>query len=426
MLKMLVMPALVLLCSQTVSQAVSAAEDKEKVERARKYFEAGKQAYDAGMFGGAASAFEEAYHLSPRPQIAFSLAQAYRRQYSVDHDPATLKKAVEYLQGYVKDVPQGGRRSDALQFLADLEPLIRRAEEDMKNKSVMVASVKKPDPTQIMVSSRTQGAFARIDGGENGEVPLLREVTPGKHKIHMEAVGYFPEDVEELAVDNRLVVVELSLHEKPARIALNAPSGADIQVNGRPIGTTPLARPIEVAPGSNFLAITSRGAYAYTRELSLTHDQEVSLDVDLETTRQRQIAYGVLGVGAVTIATGVVTTVVALLAQKSARDIDNSINQRIHSNMNVAASDITSFDDDLHRRDRFVTVSEVLYGAGLGVVVVGALLYMIDTPRVEEPAIMRMTPPAGEPKPMDLAPSAPSMSFWFHPSLGGGALETRF
>src|SRR5205085_10860399 len=57
--------------------SASAAENTEQVERARKYFEAGKQAYGAGLFNGAISAFEEAYQLSPRPQIAFSLAQAY-------------------------------------------------------------------------------------------------------------------------------------------------------------------------------------------------------------------------------------------------------------------------------------------------------------------------------------------------------------
>jgi hypothetical protein len=415
--------AWVLLACSLGTNARAASEDREQVERARKYFEAGKQAYDAGIFKGAATAFEEAYNLSPRPQIAFSLAQAYRRQYFVDRDPLSLKKAVELLKAYIEKVQQGGRRADALQFLTELEPLYKRAEDDLRRAS-MVTMTKKPDPTQIMVSSRTMNAVAAIDGGDASEVPLLREVSSGKHKIHLEAPGYFAEDVEELAVDNRLVVVELSLREKPARISLTAPEGADIQVNGRPFGTTPLSRPIEVSPGNSFLAVTTRGAYPFTRELRLAHDQSISLDVDLETTTQRKMSYGVLATGGATIIAGVVTTVLALIAQKNASDLDASIHQRVMHGMNSLTSDLNDFNADVHRRDRLVSGSEVLYAVGAGISVAGALLFFVDNPRVDEPAIMvqPMTEPKESSPPPSPSDASPTMSL---DSTKAGSDRTR-
>ena len=51
----------------------------DKVTQAKTYFEAGKQAYEASRYAIAISAFDEAYRLSPRSQILFSLAQALRQ-----------------------------------------------------------------------------------------------------------------------------------------------------------------------------------------------------------------------------------------------------------------------------------------------------------------------------------------------------------
>jgi hypothetical protein len=403
--------------------AVGAGDD-EKVEQARKYFEAGKQAYEAGMFVGAASAFEEAYQLAPRPQVAFSLAQAYRRQYFIDKDPQNASRAVDYLHKYVAAVAQGGRRGDALQFLAELEPIAKRAEEERRRGAAPVApSHPKVEPTQLMVSSRTKDAVASIDASPLQDVPLLRDVAAGKHKVHVEAPGYYPEEVEELAVDNRLVVVELSLREKPARIVLQASDGAEVAVNGRPVGTTPLPHVLEVPAGQTFLALTHRGAYPFARELDLGRDQEVKIEAPLETTTQRKVAWGFLVGGSVVAAAGATTSVLAYLAQKTARDQDVAITRKLEMGTNAVTADLTAYNHDVDRRDHLVNASTVLLAGALTLGAVGTLLYLVDNPHFEEPMMHRERSPGGGAPDKSEKPemTAPSMSMWIGPGMAGAS-----
>ena len=64
--------------------AGTASADEKTAER---YFRAGEKAYAAQNFAAAAQNFEEAYKELPLPEIAFSAAQAYRRQYRVEQRP---------------------------------------------------------------------------------------------------------------------------------------------------------------------------------------------------------------------------------------------------------------------------------------------------------------------------------------------------
>jgi PEGA domain-containing protein len=403
------------------SPAGAAPKSEEKVEVARKYFEAGKQAYEAGMFKGAVTAFEEAYQSAPRPQVAFSIAQAYRRQYLIDKDPANAKAAVEYLKRYVAEVPQGGRRADALQFLSELEPIAKR----LDSPSPGSIGRGKDEATQIMVSSRTKDANASVDGGPLSEVPLLRDVKPGKHKVHVEASGYFAEDVEELAVENRLAVVELSLREKPSRIMLDAPSGAEVAVNGRPVGTTPFAHAIEVPAGPSLLTVTHRGSYPFARELDLRRDQELRIEAPLETTTQRKIAWWFLGGGAAVAIAGGTAGALAYIAQKDARDKDSAITRKLEMGMNASSADLRAYNDAINRRDHLVTASWVAIIGAVALGSAGMLLYLVDNPRVEEPSLIQKN--AAPAAPEMTAPAASiSPSVWLASGVVGATCGGRF
>ncbi len=77
-------------------------------------FDAGSLFYARGQYPPAIRAFEEAMRLVPLPAIGFSLAQAIRLQYFVDHDAAKLRRAIELYRSYVAATPAGGRRGDAV------------------------------------------------------------------------------------------------------------------------------------------------------------------------------------------------------------------------------------------------------------------------------------------------------------------------
>src|SRR5206468_6795596 len=103
-------------------------ETPEKIADAKKYFDAGRQAYEAGDYQAATAAFEESYALSPRPAIVFSIAQAYRQQYFVDRDASKLRRAIALFTEYLNEVPKGGRRNDALRNRSDLEETLAHVE----------------------------------------------------------------------------------------------------------------------------------------------------------------------------------------------------------------------------------------------------------------------------------------------------------
>src|SRR4051794_3084418 len=90
------------------------AQSREDLDRAKASFQAGATAYAAGEYLAAIQALESAYALTPLPAIAFSLAQAERRQYFVAHEPPYLLRALELYRRYLDQVPTGGRRAAAL------------------------------------------------------------------------------------------------------------------------------------------------------------------------------------------------------------------------------------------------------------------------------------------------------------------------
>ncbi|MCC6555252.1 MAG: hypothetical protein IT372_19995, partial [Polyangiaceae bacterium] len=110
--------ALVLLAA-----AAPAPAQGDPTAQAKVLFNAGAQAYERTQFTAAIQAFEEAYKLAPRPGVLFSIAQAYRRRYTVDKRPGDLQIAIARYRAYLDTVPEGGRRKDAVQALAELEPI---------------------------------------------------------------------------------------------------------------------------------------------------------------------------------------------------------------------------------------------------------------------------------------------------------------
>lgn len=296
---------------------------------AKTVFEAGQQAFEAGEFAAAAAAYEQALALlptpgpgqsDPRPAIVFSLAQAYRRHYFEELDTNkrsldSLDRAVEAYRRYVVMDPTGSRRTDAEDHLATLElELARVALLGLRRKAA-----DEERPTLIMITSKTAGAQASIDGTATATVPVVREVAPGKHTVRVEREGFFPEDVEAEAVKGNLAVVPVDLTPMPARLTVEAPSDALVSIDGRIIGVAPVRTPVELTAGRRLVTITASGRQSYSKEIHFARGVTESLRVDLEPTGQRLAARYFLIGGALVAGAGVITGGVALLNNASAR-----------------------------------------------------------------------------------------------------------
>ena len=352
----------------------SAPAGADATEEARRYFDGGRQAYESGRFAAAISSFETAYKLSPRPSIVFALAQAYRRQHSIDDDIDKLLEADRLYKQYLDEVPQGERREEATKYLGEIKPLVLAA----KNRKTSPIAPAKPLVTQLMVSSQTKDAKGAIDGGALTAIPVIADVKPGVHKVRVEAPGYITAEMDATAVDGKFIVSEVSLVEKPAQLAVTAPAGAQVSVDGRPVATAPLRQPISLPAGKHFVSVTRRGHGGWSRELTLGRGETNSVDAPLRRTMQRRASYWVFGGAGALVVIGGVTTVLGLVARSSANDLEAKF-----ATGRGTPDDLAKHNRLAARSGNYATASELLFGGAAIVAVTGALLYYLDSPRLE-------------------------------------------
>ncbi|MCG8420403.1 MAG: PEGA domain-containing protein [Proteobacteria bacterium] len=352
----------------------SSQPDTKTLEQAKNSFEAGREAYNTGQYEAAITLFEEANKLAPRPAIVFTLAQAYRRQYSVDLDPGHIDNALQLYKRYLAEVPQGRRRHDAVQHIETLES-IRRS---LQNNSAAQRkrATRRPATTQLMVRSATEGARASIDGGELSDMPLIREVTPGTHEIRVEAPGFFPRDSKGLAVEGRLIVVPIDLEPRPAEVSFRVPSGARIAIDGRTVS----GQEARVPAGVHLVTAAKRGHYLFSRELTLSRGQKITVDASLRKTTKRKVSYYLLGGAAALVLASAATTTLSIQAQSRAQDIRNRLD---NDGVNLTDSDASEYNGLISDRDNYRTTTYLLLGGALAVGTAGALLYWFDDPRAQ-------------------------------------------
>lgn len=349
--------------------------DQQRSE-AEQLFRAGERAFKANQFENAARLFEQAHAVLPLPAIAFSAAQSYRLQYAVDKDPRRLKRAVAMYDRYIADEPKGARVGQAARHLAELRPLL----EEQERKAAIADMPTVSAATMIMVTTTTDVPSARVsvDGGAPEPLPLMREVTKGPHRVVITADGYRVFDEKREAVEGITRVIEIDLVPMPAVVALRADDGAQVSVDGRPAGVTPLQRPLELGQGKHLVTVTRRGHRPWSREVNVKRGQRVTLDASLERTGQRSVSYVVLGgAGVLAIAAGV-TYALSLKAGGDASDLNDKRERE-----GLTAVERDEYTELVDRRDARLSATYILIGAAGAVAASGFLLYFMDNPAAE-------------------------------------------
>lgn len=393
----------------------------DQIAKAKTLFDLGAKAYDAEQFPAAIQAFQEAYRLSQRPGPIFSVAQAYRRQYNVDHNPDTLRQAVAYYKQYVDKQKTGGRVGEAQQALRDLEPILAQLATSGPAAPVAVVPVDTKPHTRLMVSSPTRGALASLDGGEPSEMPLIQELTIGNHTLKIAADGYVDDERVIAAAEGQVYGLDIPLRERPAVLTVKTDAGAEVSIDGRAEGVAPLPRPLELPSGSHLVTITKTGYRAYSAETELHRDEKRALDVTLERTTQRYAALGVLGVAAAGAVAGGVITGLAFYEQGVAKRIEGTV-----ATQNISEQQRADHESAIANRDAYRNVAFGVFG-GVGLAaLVGAGLYFFDRPSSALTTKLRDDAPK---KPATaLSPRKVTVSALplISPTGGGGVLQFRF
>jgi hypothetical protein len=390
---------------------------QDATTQAKALFNAGAQAYEAGQYPAAIQALTEAYRLAPRPGILFSMAQAHRKQYYVDKQPAHLREAVKLYREYVAKVEQGGRRGDAVQALAELDPLYEKLG---AGDAGTAPALDRKTATRISVSAQAKDATVLLDG-KPIEAGIFHDVKPGKHTVHVTAPGYFPEEREVPTAEGGIVAVDVPMREQPGLLTVTSNDGAEIAIDGRAAATTPLSRPIDLTPGTHFVAVTKRGYRAFAQDLDIGRGEAKTLPVKLEVTSQRVASYALLGIAALGIATGGVLAGVALYEQSQAQAIDT---QRATKG-GVTLDQLATYNSRVGMRNDLRTAAGVALGGGAAVGLTAIFLAVFDQPTVSAAARRddRSQPatPAPRERPMEVS-AAPLLG----PGLYGVGVGARF
>jgi hypothetical protein len=362
--------ALVLAC--LLLPCVARAQSGADLERAKASFKAGAAAYGAGDYPAAIQALESAYEITPLPAIAFSLAQAERREYFTTHQREHLERALTLFRAYVAQVETAGRRADALDALAQLEPIA------LNGPASSAPAREEPKRTRIMISAEPRSARVAIDGAEPATAPVIREVSPGKHDVRVEADGYQPATSELTALEGELILDEVQLHELPGQLALSAPEGALVYIDGRFAGFGGPRVRLSLPQGSYRLSVAAWGRQTSERQLTIQRAQTVSEQVVLLPTRQRLASRTLGALGGATLAASVILAGVALRTQHHAQGFLHD-----SARANATADALERYHDQVETRDQLRTASIASASAAAALLIATVLLHQLDRPRVE-------------------------------------------
>jgi tetratricopeptide (TPR) repeat protein len=347
-----------------------------ELAQAKSFFNAGAAAYEMGDYAAAIQALEAAYRITPLPAVAFSLAQAERRQYFVSRERAHLERAIELYRVYLRAVETGGRRADATDALAQLEPL---AALSAPTDAVSGEAADVRERTRVMISSPVANARVSLDGGPEVGVPFIARVPPGTHRVVVRAQGHFPAERSLDAVEGELVPIEVALREQPASVVVRASPDSDLHVDGAFMGRIGERRRIEQRRGQHELTLSRAGYQVERRRTALAPGETRELAVDLRPTAQRTAAIAMFIAGGGALLAGVSMTGLAVDHEADARKLD-----RQRQSGNITAQQLRDYAEAKHERDRWRGLAVASYAISLGAAMTGLFLYFLDEPNLRE------------------------------------------
>lgn len=170
--------------------------EKEQREKAREYYNQGKEAFDKEDFENALEAFQKAYDTKPHPVVLKSVAEC---QAALGDTAA----AVDTFEKYLADPEAAGKDS------------VQKRVEELKAL-----------PIEVQITSEPEGGRIDIDEADSGQVtPATIKMKAGSHEVKITVEGFEPmaKQIEvELGADNE-VVADFETEGIPAVAPVESP-----------------------------------------------------------------------------------------------------------------------------------------------------------------------------------------------------------
>lgn len=331
-----------------------------------------RAAFAEGRFEDAALLFREAFDLEPVGSLLYNIGLCYEKS-------GNVPTAIVFYERFVIAMPGSPQRAAVQGKIGELKQSLEGQYE------------------QVSVESTPPGAVVFVDDkgkGAMGVTPLDFKLLPGEYTVIVELKGYEP-------VRQRLnlqkgqggqVSVRLVSSDRVGAVRLFiSETGAQVKVDGRPVGNAPLSEPVRLPAGKHQIEVIKPGFGVYNQLVEVRAGAEEKLTVDLsEETGGGDIAavapsdigggggggdagdgkkrnilpWVVVGVGVAAIGGGVVTGL-------SAQSLHDQLNEKRSNNEAIAPQDVDSGNS-------MVLLTNVLFGVGSAAVLGGVAWWLFD------------------------------------------------
>lgn len=216
--------------------SVARAQTEEAKAKAKARFVRGVDRMEAEDYAGAVGEFERAYEHAPFAVILFNLGIAY----------AKLDRPVKSVEALERVVAEPGSLSPQR---------VTQAKATIASQRARIG--------QVTVEVDVEGAKVRVDGVAVGTAPLTVSLRSGLHFVEAVKVGYAPSRREVSVAGDAQAEVSFVLEATADGLGQlwvrSELPGAEVLLDGKRVGTTPLTSSIPVVPGEHQVALRREG-----------------------------------------------------------------------------------------------------------------------------------------------------------------------
>lgn len=117
-----------------------------------------------------------------------------------------------------------------------------------------------------------------VDGRPAGKTPLQVEVTPGAHRLVFSDPSQGIHVVKNVKAKPGANAISFSIGR--GAVTIDCPAGAEVRVDGRVVGTTPLPGPVPVTEGNHRIQV-SKGGASWQQAFSVGAGETMNFDVQI-------------------------------------------------------------------------------------------------------------------------------------------------
>lgn len=264
------------LCLLAVATPAPAQEDRA-VERAKRHYQRGSEAFSVGRFEESIKELEEAYRLSGESVLLYNIAKAYEKL-------GGLEEAIRHYRDYLdltRDVP-GEDRAEVEKVIVQLEERRRLLLPELTVRTV-------PEGAKVYVDTKARVA---------GQTPYKERIEIGVHKLTVELKGFEVIEKEiEMAEDKPLVLdFELVAIQEFGEIQIvGNVNGARIFLDGKNIGITPLPEVQKVEVGQHRVHMEREEYFHYDVDVTVPKGRTALVNAQMTRIEPLSKAPGRLG-----------------------------------------------------------------------------------------------------------------------------------